>query len=73
MESSKEFLKYLLCNCWTNFEKLHKNVSLTLFKNYSSHFDPSRNVLWWWGWLLAQFEYEGILKNSFSLNPPVRF
>ena len=44
MESSKEFLKYLLCNCWSYFEILHKNVSLTLFKNYSSHFDPSRNV-----------------------------
>ena len=66
----KKFLKNLLLwNRWSYFEIVHRNVPwMTLFKNCSRNFDPSKNMALVNGVFLHYMGHEEILKKSSSRN-----
>ena len=70
----KKFLKIFFCETPCRILKtIHRNVPwVTVFKNRSRNFDLSISMTGVWG-LLALYGHKGILKNSSSLKPLVRF
>ena len=69
----KKFIKNLLLrNCWSDFEIISQEYSLTLFKKCSQNFDLSINMTGEWG-LFVLYGHEKILKKLFSPKPLVRF
>ena len=71
----KKFLKNLLLrNCWSDFEIISQEYSLSdLFKKCSQNFDPSINMALVNGGFLQYMDMKKFLKNFFSPKPLVRF